>query len=532
MADKSSQRHVFISYVAKDPDWPVRTIRSLVSDVSRAGIRVEVDLWERSPNARFEPIGAWRKWMDEIVIGADHVLCLVSPRYLQMWKRRFEDSRDGLALQAISVISDANSHAKDGWRRLITISPSDQGNDAIPAELAPFLNIEWDTERSRLISFLSKNDHESAGPGSSPPGIGGVALSSFHSDSSESEEEMLVPDLSSSSVMDAWREEAKSRGVGGGVPTVLLTEVVRASDEVEVEVRSSSIATVSRSKNGFWLAEDVWRAPLGDFPPPWASAWGDDVYGLWADLTVNGVTQRMRWIEPSGPEGFWMGAPQAERDAIQDKIAREWANQNEHDPRRESIKNGFWLADTPCTQAFWSAVLGDNPSYFSDRANALLRPVESVSWDEIVTRFIARFIQTPEWGTEGRLCLPTEVEWEYAARAGTITAYWWGDQPDDRHANYGKLREGSSPVKDYMPNPWGLFDMHGNVWEWCADSWQPHGRAPKKVLVEELRVVRGGSWIYSPGLARAAYRDGRPSWFTTQTRGFRFALRSPRWTEA
>lgn len=275
-----------------------------------------------------------------------------------------------------------------------------------------------------------------------------------------------------------------------------------------------------------WPAEDQWRAPVGDFPPPWASAWGDDVYGLWADLTVNGVTQRMRWIEPSGPEGFWMGAPQAERDAIKDKAVRDWANKVEHAPRVVEIKPGFWLADTPCTQAFWAAVTGENPSHFSDGPDARERPVESVGWDDVMEKFVQRFVATSEWGTEDRLCLATEVEWEYACRAGTRTAYWWGDQPDGTRANWNNQHKGTTPVKRYAPNPWGLFDMHGNVWEWCADVWRERLDAPEARPNEDIRLVRGGSWLFLPVLARAAYRLGGPRRLAPRAQGFRFALRS------
>jgi sulfatase modifying factor 1 len=280
-----------------------------------------------------------------------------------------------------------------------------------------------------------------------------------------------------------------------------------------------------------WPVEDLWRAPVGDFPPPWASAWGDDLYGLWADLTVNGVTQRMRWIEPSGPEGFWMGSTQAERDAIENKDVGEWASQHEHTPRREIVEQGFWLADTQCTQAFWSAVVGENPSHFHDRPDAAERPVENVSWDAVMEQFIARFSQRPDWGTEGRLCLPTEVEWEYGARAGTRTAYWWGDRPDAR-ANWNQQHRGTTPVKDYAPNPWGLYDVHGNVWEWCSDVWRPRRDAPEARPDEEFRVIRGGSWLNPPGFAHAAYRSRWLRWYVQESLGFRFALRSTSGPEA
>lgn len=284
-----------------------------------------------------------------------------------------------------------------------------------------------------------------------------------------------------------------------------------------------------------WLVEEHWRAPVGDFPPPWASAWGDDVYGLWADLTVNGATQRMRWIEPSGPEGFWMGATKGERAAIQQKEVRDWANQAEHEPRRVVVEQGFWLADTPCTQAFWLAVTGNNPSHFSKGREALECPVENVSWNDVMEQFFASFARMPSWGTADRMCLPTEVQWEYAARAGTRTAYWWGDDWDSVMGNTDVTGErdwdddeGTTPVGRYAPNPWGLYDVHGNVWEWCSDRWQPHWARPH----EDARLVRGGSWIFIPGDARSAFRRGGPRWAANRDRGFRFALTSPVEAEA
>ena len=266
--------------------------------------------------------------------------------------------------------------------------------------------------------------------------------------------------------------------------------------------------------------------------PPWASDTGEDTYGPWADLTVNGATQRMRWIKPSGPEGFWMGSSQAERNAIKDKALHEWANQHEHAPRREMVDQGFWLADTPCTQAFWRAVADVDPSHFAAGPEAPERPVENVTWDDVMDQFIARFVARSEWGTGTGLYLPAEVEWEYAARAGTRTAYWWGDAPEDARANWGQQQGATTPVHRYPPNPWGLYDMHGNVWEWCSDVWQSRRDAPEALPDESFRVARGGSWIFFPGDARAAYRGGGHRSDAYQDRGFRFALRSPSGPEA
>jgi formylglycine-generating enzyme required for sulfatase activity len=267
-------------------------------------------------------------------------------------------------------------------------------------------------------------------------------------------------------------------------------------------------------------------APTAQPRLPWASDSGEDGYGRWADLTVNGVTQRMRWIPPTGPEGFWMGSPQAERNAIKDKDVREWANHREHAPRREIVEQGFWLADTPCTQAFWRAVADVDPSHFGAGPEAPQRPVENVSWDTVMDQFIARFAARPDWGTGKGLRLPTEVEWEYAARAGTRTAYWWGDAWDAAHGNANKAFESTTSVKRYKPNSWGLYDVHGNVYEWCADVWRDRRDAPEARPDDSFRVVRGGSWSDLPDYARAASCSRGPRWFAHQTYGFRFALRS------
>lgn len=168
-----------------------------------------------------------------------------------------------------------------------------------------------------------------------------------------------------------------------------------------------------------------------------------------------------------------------------------------------------------------------DPSYFAAGPEAPERPMENVSWDAVMEQFIARFAARPEWGTGDRLCLPNEEEWEYAARAVTRTAYWWGDQPDDARANWNEEHKGTTPVDRYPPNPWGLYDVHGNVWEWCADVWQPRMDVPEAQPDEASRVVRGGSWFDRPFYARAAFRFVRHRWDADLFLGFRFVLRSP-----
>ena len=275
-----------------------------------------------------------------------------------------------------------------------------------------------------------------------------------------------------------------------------------------------------------WLEADRARAPLGDFPPRWADAFGDDEFGLWADFVLQGVRQRMRWIEPGG---FVMGSSDEERQRIDDKGIREEADRRESPAHPVKISRGFWLADTPCTQALWAAVLGGrNPSRFAEGADAPQRPVERVSWD-----YAQRFLQALALALpHSQPALPSETEWEYACRAGTQAAYWWGDQMHPDLANVAPQLDGTSPVKRYRPNPWGLHDMHGNVWEWCADTdlraYQGRPEAdPQGIAGGDVRVLRGGAWTFPADLARSASRaPGRRGhlWYAP---GFRFALRSP-----
>lgn len=276
----------------------------------------------------------------------------------------------------------------------------------------------------------------------------------------------------------------------------------------------------------YWPTEVAHRAPVNDFPPAWANAWGDDCYGLWADLMVQGVTQRMRWIEPSFGPGFLMGSTAVERESLENQEVRHWANKTEQNSGFAAVPFGFWLADTPCTQSFWMAVVGGiNPSRFSRVGDTRDHPVEQMC--------LAEPTNGGEHTVEGFLnalneklpmpcaALPNEVEWEYACRADTTTPYWWGPQFQIGRMNvndFGKRQkhdsDGTTPVKLYPPNPWGLYDMLGNVWERTdIDGDMVGGWA------------RGGSWNSLPGEARAASRVWHHKLDCVQYLGFRFALK-------
>ncbi|MCP3868511.1 MAG: formylglycine-generating enzyme family protein, partial [Gammaproteobacteria bacterium] len=142
------------------------------------------------------------------------------------------------------------------------------------------------------------------------------------------------------------------------------------------------------------------------FPAAWATSYGQDRFGLWQGLEINGVRQVMRWIPPGR---FMMGSNDEEPDRDSDEAQHQ-----------VTISKGFYMADTACTQALWSAVMEGNPSEFNDRPE---NPVDTVSWNDC-QNFIDRANKTLHG--QFKLRLPSESEWEYAARGGSQTAFWWG----------------------------------------------------------------------------------------------------------
>ncbi len=210
---------------------------------------------------------------------------------------------------------------------------------------------------------------------------------------------------------------------------------------------------------------------------------------------------------------FWMGSPDG-------------AGKIYERPQHKVQLSGFWIGKYEVTQGEYEALMGKNSSCFKGDAR---RPVENVSWHD-AKEFCAKF--SSKYGVTARL--PTEAEWEYAARAGTTTAYYWGDNID---GNYCWYEDNSGlethPVGEKRPNAWGLYDMAGNVCEWCEDWYaldyysKSSAKDPKGPLSGSDRVLRGGSWYFSGDLARSAYRDrGLPAGHGGSY-GFRVVLSAP-----
>ncbi|HEY9603467.1 MAG TPA: SUMF1/EgtB/PvdO family nonheme iron enzyme [Allocoleopsis sp.] len=264
------------------------------------------------------------------------------------------------------------------------------------------------------------------------------------------------------------------------------------------------------------LAPQFWGEPESQSPPELGDLGGEclspDSHTNFTEDLGNGVTLEMVAI-PGGT--FLMGSPESEAE-----------RSNSEGPQHTVTLQPFFIGKFPVTQAQWQAVAGfskvkidldPDPSSFKG-AN---RPVEQVSWYD-ATEFCARL--SKKTGRQYRL--PSEAEWEYACRAGTTTPFHFGKTISPELANYdgkytygsgskGIYREQTTEVGSFPANAFGLYDMHGNVWEWCADHWHDSYKgAPTDGSVwlsenkKNYRLLRGGSWDGNPGYCRSAFRGG------------------------
>ena len=214
----------------------------------------------------------------------------------------------------------------------------------------------------------------------------------------------------------------------------------------------------------------------------------------------NGVKLEMVEI-PAGT--FYMGSPENE-------VGR---NDSEGPQHQVNVPN-FFIGKYPLTQAQYQAIIGNNPAHFKGNN----RPVERVSWNNAVA-----FCQKLSQKTGKNYKLPSEAQWEYACRAGTTTPFYFGESITPDLVNYdgkyayaaapkGQYRKQTTDVGTFPPNAFGLYDMHGNVFEWCEDDWQENYiNAPINgtALINQSihKLLRGGSWDHLPVFCRSAYRS-------------------------
>ncbi|WP_254173852.1 formylglycine-generating enzyme family protein [Planktothrix pseudagardhii] len=321
----------------------------------------------------------------------------------------------------------------------------------------------------------------------------------------------------------------------GFAPILTLAQQLEAEPSEELPLSVFSFETVTVNNRGKIIKRETKQAryfteDLGD-----------------------GVTLEMVYI-PGGT--FLMGSLEMEKDIYESER-----------PQHQVTIPPFFMAKYPITQAQWKAVanwpkiqrdLNPDPSDFKGDN----RPVENVSWYDVV-EFCARLLQH----TRRNYCLPSEAQWEYACRAGTQTPFYFGKTITSDLANYdgnytyaeepkGKYREETTPVGEFPPNAFGLYDLHGNVWEWCADPWhENYKKAPTGGEVwgekndndnlyqiydlenlvnllnrNDIRVMRGGSWIGNPRNCRSALRNRYEPGSRFRLYGFRVVSLPPAWT--
>jgi formylglycine-generating enzyme required for sulfatase activity len=219
---------------------------------------------------------------------------------------------------------------------------------------------------------------------------------------------------------------------------------------------------------------------------------------------------------PSGT--FMMGSPDLDSQADGD----------EKPAHQVTISEPFYMGKYEVTQAQWKAVMGNNPSRLKDKPE---HPVENVSWDDVQA-----FIKKLNAQGDGVSCrLPTEAQWEYAARAGKQSVYSFGDDPA-KLGEYAWYDQNSGnethPIGTRKPNAWDLYDMYGNVWEWIEDGKRTYAKnavtdpnGPTDTGAD--RVIRGGSWDAAARVARSAYRDADLPGYRRDYLGFRCQSSSP-----
>jgi len=241
-----------------------------------------------------------------------------------------------------------------------------------------------------------------------------------------------------------------------------------------------------------------------------------------------GVKLELVWC-PAGE--FTMGSSMAERRAAVAAGGKMELNEGEAQ-HKVTLTKGFWLGKYEVTQRQWQSVMGSNPSKLNKAG--LDAPVEKVSWNDC-----QKFLKKLTAPASHEYRLPTEAEWEYACRAGTATAFHYGDDLDSSQANFngkhpfgngrkGEYRKTTVKVGSFRPNAWGLYDMHGNVFEWCQDR---KGAYPPGAVTDpagkgagSFRVYRGGSWGCRARFCRSAFRYGFFPSFSLNRFGFRVAL--------
>ncbi len=262
----------------------------------------------------------------------------------------------------------------------------------------------------------------------------------------------------------------------------------------------------------YWLP--IVKRLIGPPKPAWANDFGRDKFGLYADVVIDEISYRFRYV-PAG--SFNIGSPEDQdgRDYDEGQVPI-------------TLTKGFWIAEQECIQTLYAALTYDNP--YPSKFVGGERPVERVSWHD-AQAFIAQFNQRLKL-PPNTARLPYEAEWEYACRVGNEVARFIDDEGNDTEVDmvawyFTNANEKTQSVKGRVANALGLYDMHGNVWEWCHDNYggyPPAGAVDPTGGAQDEYVIRGGSFYDFEETCRAANRLGIDGDMRTMFVGFRIAI--------
>ncbi|MCY3006736.1 MAG: formylglycine-generating enzyme family protein [Planctomycetota bacterium] len=469
----------------------LRELRTMVPDAMDASL--ESDIWQHDwlasnhvGGARNDRVDVKERLQDEFELLEDETRRLVlstqrrirqSAGYLSLWQLEFLNQ----TLRTRELLKEYKQDT-EAMRRTLREYEAYVLKDAIPDDKHD--QIAW---YSRRATEAARGDD-----------LVGDSVRRLQRTFQES------PGLHPATRIDEIRSDGIQRSVGlMGLFDKIEARVIRGVSEVAsagsdwvtmrstspvIEVQVPQLDAAARRERDFWKS---------GVKPDWVSDYGTDPYGAWCEFQVprhdgkGMVTQRMRWIKPGE---FMMGSPEGEVGPFE----------NESPAHLVKLTQGYWMADTQVTQELWMAIgRGENPSAFKGESN----PVEHVSWEDCQAWF--------EKLCEHHESLQLSLPWEYACRAGSTSAYCFGNDPKEL-PKYGCFDKNSKlrphPVKQFQPNGWGLYDMHGNVWEWCSDCYGKYASSaqsdPTGPTEGPARVLRGGSWIAPARYLRSACRSG------------------------
>ena len=500
------RRHVFISYSHDDRVW-VDRLRRMMAPLLRGSGR-ELRLWDDSQIRAGRP---WREAIEVALAEAKVALLLVSDAFLASEFVMGQEvppllaaaEAEGVLILWVSL-SPSFVEETDIHRYQAVLPPNRHLEALGEVEAKEALKAIGQTIRQALNEPLASGREPMSAPATQPAGA--VPLTT-------------VPTSASVPVARAVQAKpAPPTAPAAPAPTAPPAPPASPASPAPPELASGLAETSFKVESARPLREGGgWRVERRTV----------DVRGFLEDLG-EGVTLPMIQI-PAGE--FVMGSPGDEPERLDDE-----------GPQHRVRLASFWLGQTPITQAQWRVVarmvaplgqhwereLTPNPSHFGDGADSDQRPVEQVSWEDAM-EFCRRLNSRLPPSAGRTFTLPSEAQWEYACRAGSTTPFAFGETLSPALANYdstvsyangpiGVKRGETTPVGRFPANAWGLYDMHGNVWEWCLDRWHDsYKRAPfdggawlsnEAQEPEVKRLLRGGSWDFHPRGCRSAFRYG------------------------